>query len=79
MIDTQGIIQPYIDGTGSMFEGKVTCIKEIIDASKRPLFAIGDTLNDLAMLEYSSHAIIRDKGDTLSDIAKERDWLTLIS
>ena len=35
-----------------MFDGKVECIKKFINQNKKPLLGIGDSINDLQMLEY---------------------------
>lgn len=62
----------------SMYEGKVDCIKELISSgSVAPVLGVGDSMNDLPMLEYSCLRAVVDRGNELAAIAKERGWFLL--
>jgi HAD superfamily phosphoserine phosphatase-like hydrolase len=79
-------VQNVIDGyriTGelreplSIYEGKVACIKDAIHPSIRPLFGVGDSMNDEPMLEYSQLRIVVDRGNALADKAKAEHWFLM--
>lgn len=58
----------------SILEGKVECIKKYIQPADRPLLAVGDSLNDLPMLDYSEIKIVVDRDNELSRLARARKW-----
>lgn len=58
----------------SVLEGKVECIKQFIHPSVKPLFGIGDSMNDLPMLEYAEIKAVVDRGNALSEKAKKEGW-----
>ncbi|MBI1866414.1 MAG: HAD-IB family phosphatase [Candidatus Staskawiczbacteria bacterium] len=61
----------------SMFEGKVECIKKFIDPEKKPLFGAGDSIYDLAMLEYCKIKVVVDRSNALAAKAKENGWFLI--
>jgi phosphoserine phosphatase len=69
---TQALDEPH-----SIAQGKVDCIKRFIDATRRPLLAVGDSVYDLPMVEYADlHAVVeRDNG--LTQEARRRGWFVL--
>ncbi len=69
---TEEITKPF-----SIGPGKVDCIKKYIDPVNKPAIAVGDSKNDLPMLEYSLMPIVVDRGNSLSEEAKRRKWLTI--
>jgi HAD superfamily phosphoserine phosphatase-like hydrolase len=60
-----------------MFEGKVDCIKKFIDSEKNPLLGVGDSINDLSMLEYCKIKVVVDRKNDLSKIAKQNKWFLI--
>jgi len=58
----------------SMFGEKIDCIKKFIDQNKKPIFGIGDSMNDLQMLEYCEVKAAIDRNNTLTKIAKQNSW-----
>lgn len=58
-------------------KGKVDCIKKFISKDKRPILGVGDSINDLPMLEYCILKVVVDCGNELSSKAKEEGWPTL--
>lgn len=58
----------------SVLEGKVDCIKQFIHPSVRPLVGVGDSMNDLPMLEYAEEKIVVDRGNELAEKAREEEW-----
>jgi phosphoserine phosphatase len=73
------ILSHVLDEPHSIAEGKVDCIKTFIHESRRPLFAVGDSVYDLPMVEYADlHAVVeRDKA--LTQEARRRGWFVLPS
>jgi len=61
----------------SMFAGKVDCIKKFIDPERKPLLAVGDSLNDLPMLEYSGIKVVVDRRNSLTERAKKNNWFLI--
>ena len=69
---TSEIHEPY-----SIADGKVSCIKRYIDKERRPVFGIGDSMNDFSMVEYSNvHAVI-NRANALTKEAQTRGWFIL--
>src|ERR1700722_5506610 len=69
---TQTLDQPH-----SIAQGKVDCIKRYIDGTRRPLFAVGDSVYDLPMIEYADlHAVVARDND-LTQEARRRGWFVL--
>lgn len=58
----------------STYDGKVKCIQKYIDKIKRPAIAVGDSMNDLPMLEYSQMKFVVDRNNELTKIAKKNRW-----
>jgi phosphoserine phosphatase len=72
-----GILSPAIDEPHSIAEGKVDCIKQQIDGMRRPLFAVGDSVYDLPMVEYAEiHAVV-EQDNALTQEARRRGWFVL--
>ncbi len=69
---TDGIEEPI-----PMFEGKVDCIRKYIGDGKKPLLGIGDSNNDLAMIEYSEIKVVVDRQNSLAEKAKQNNWFLL--
>lgn len=69
---TADIKTPY-----SISDGKIDCIQTSIDPVQRPVFAIGDSMNDFPMLEYSRSRAVVDRKNELSRIAAARGWPAL--
>ena len=61
----------------SIYEGKVECIKKFIDPNQKPLIGVGDSINDLPMLEYCEIKIVVDRQNTLSEKAKQNKWFLI--
>ena len=61
-----------------MYDGKADCIREHVHSRVMPLAAIGNSWNDLKMLELAAHsegiAAVVDHNNSLSDIARQRGW-----
>ena len=60
-----------------MFEGKIECIKKFIDKDIPPLLGVGDSINDLPMLEYCNIKVIVDRQNDLSEYAKQNNWFLI--
>ena len=58
----------------SILSGKVLNIKNNIHPSIKPLFAIGDSMNDFKMLEYSQLPIVVYQKNNLSNYAQKNNW-----
>ena len=72
-----GILSQTLDAPQSIAEGKVDCIKAFIHESRRPLFAVGDSVYDLPMIEYAElHAVV-DRDSALTQEAQRRGWFVL--
>ena len=61
----------------SIGAGKVDCIRAFIDAGKRPLLGVGDSVHDLLMIEYANIQAIVDCGNGLAHQARQRGWFIL--
>lgn len=74
-----GMLSPALDQPYSIAEGKVECIKTFIDGGRRPLFAVGDSVYDLPMVEYAElHAVV-ERDNALTQVARQRGWFVLPS
>lgn len=60
-----------------MFEGKVDCIKKFISPEKQPLLGVGDSVNDLFMLEYCNMKVVVDRQNSLAKKARENNWFLI--
>ena len=69
-----GLITSELEYPLSVMDGKVDCIKLFIDPAARPLIGVGDSGNDLPMLEYSNLKAVVDRGNSLSEKAKAAGW-----
>jgi phosphoserine phosphatase len=72
-----GVLSHALDEPHSIAEGKVDCIKRFIDGRRRPLFAVGDSVYDLAMVEYAElHAVV-EHDNALTQQARRCGWFVL--
>jgi HAD superfamily phosphoserine phosphatase-like hydrolase len=55
--------------------GKVECIKKFID--KMPLIGVGDSINDLPMLEYCKIKVVVDRQNPLAEKAIKEGWFLI--
>jgi phosphoserine phosphatase len=73
------ILSHALDEPHSIAEGKVDCIKRFVDGRRRPLFAVGDSVYDLPMVEYADlHAVV-ERDNALTQEARRRGWFVLPS
>ncbi len=56
------------------YAGKQRCIQKFIGRTDRPILGVGDSNNDLPMLEYSLIKVVSDRGNELARLARERKW-----
>jgi phosphoserine phosphatase len=61
----------------SIITGKVDCIKEFINSRHTPLLGVGDSINDLPMLEYCKIKIVVDRQNALAEKAKQNNWFLI--
>lgn len=73
-IVSNGILTDAIEEPAPIVGGKVDCIKKFISGDKKPILAVGDSINDLPMLEYSEIKVVVDRGNKLAKKAKEAGW-----
>jgi phosphoserine phosphatase len=73
------VLSHALDEPHSIAEGKVDCIKQFIDAGRRPLFAVGDSVYDLPMVEYADIPAVVARDDALTQEARRRGWFVLPS
>ena len=71
-----GVIQNTLEGPLPMFEGKVECIKGLI-SGEPPIFGIGDSINDLPMLEYCDIKAVVDRQNDLTKKAEQEKWFII--
>ena len=69
-----GSITSELEYPLSVMGGKVDCIKLFIDPTVRPLIGVGDSGNDLPMLEYSIIKAVVNRGNSLSKKAEDERW-----
>jgi len=58
----------------SIAQGKVDCIKTLVNADSRPLIGVGDSIYDLPMLEYATIRAVVDRDRALTNEARPRGW-----
>jgi phosphoserine phosphatase len=75
-IDDQ-VLSQSLDEPHSIAEGKVDCIKTHIDASRRPLFAVGDSIYDLPMVAYAELRAVVERDNAMTQEARRRGWFVL--
>ncbi len=73
-IITDGKITSELDIPLSMFGGKVDCIKKFIDKEKKPILGVGDSINDLPMLEYCEIKVVVNRQNELAEKARINKW-----
>jgi phosphoserine phosphatase len=71
---SHALTQPH-----SIAEGKVDCIKAFIHESRRPLFAVGDSIYDRAMVAYADLHVVVECDNALTQEARRRGWFVLPS
>jgi phosphoserine phosphatase len=69
---TSGLEKPL-----SIYEGKVDCIKKFINPKKRPLLGVGDSMNDMPMLEYCEIKAVVDRQNSLAEKARQNNWFLI--
>jgi phosphoserine phosphatase len=74
-----GVLSRTLVAPHSIQGGKVDCIKTFIDGKKRPLFAVGDSVYDLPMLEYAELRAVVARDNAMTQEARRRGWLVLPS
>jgi phosphoserine phosphatase len=72
-----GVLSQALDEPHSIAEGKVDCIKAFIHGSRRPLFAVGDSVYDLPMVAYADLGAVVERDNALTQEARRRDWFVL--
>ena len=60
-----------------IFDGKIDCIKRFIDQNKKPLLGVGDSMNDLPMLEYCDIKMVVNRQNSLTNKAKQNNWILI--
>lgn len=75
--ERDGIFTDAIQEPAPIIEGKVACIKQCISPDKHPILAVGDSVNDLPMLEYSDIKVVVDRGNALAKKAQENNWFLI--
>jgi phosphoserine phosphatase len=71
------VLARALDEPHSIAEGKVDCIKAFIDRSRRPLFAVGDSVYDLPMLEHAELRAVVERDSAMRQEARRRGWFVL--
>jgi phosphoserine phosphatase len=75
----KGVLSHTLDQPHSIAEGKVDCIKTYIHGSRRPLFAVGDSVHDLPMVAYAELGAVVEQDNALTQEARRRGWFVLPS
>ncbi len=76
-IIVDGKITPELEKPLPIIEGKVECIKKFISQNERPLLGVGDSINDLPMLEYCNVKAVVSLNNALSYKAKQDSWFLI--
>jgi phosphoserine phosphatase len=71
------LLSHALDEPHSIAEGKVDCIKTYVHESKRPLFAVGDSVYDLPMVAYADVPAVVERDNALTQEARRRGWFVL--
>ena len=71
-----GVITNELEGPLPIIEGKVECIKDLI-SNEPPIFGIGDSINDLPMLEYCDIKAVVDRQNDLTKKAEQEKWFII--
>ncbi len=72
-----GLLTAELEQPMPVMNGKVECIKKFIGSEKRPVLGVGDSINDLPMLEYSTLKAVVNRHNALSDLATASSWILL--
>lgn len=72
--EVEGVFSDVIEEPAPIIDGKVDCIKKFISENKKPILAVGDSMNDLPMLEYSGIKVVVNRENGLSQKATEEGW-----
>jgi phosphoserine phosphatase len=69
-----GVFSDELEEPYPIAEGKVDCIRRSICDTSRPILAVGDSINDFAMIEFAAiHAIV-NRNNELTHEAIRRSW-----
>lgn len=71
-----GVIQNTLEEPLPIVEGKVECIKGLI-SSEQPIFGIGDSINDLPILEYCDIKAVAKMQNELTKKAETEKWFVV--
>ena len=69
-----GVLTSLLRRPMPLINGKVKCIKKFINKKIKPILTIGDSINDLPMLEYSDIKVVIDRNNDLKKIALDNNW-----
>ena len=72
-----GILSHALEEPHSIAEGKVDCIKTFIHGSRRPLFAVGDSVYDFPMVAYADLSAMVARDNAVTQEAHRRGWFVL--
>jgi phosphoserine phosphatase len=72
-----GLLSRTLVAPHSIAEGKVDCVKTFIDGKMRPLFAVGDSVFDIPMLEYATLRAVVERDNAMTQEARRRRWIVL--
>lgn len=73
----EGKVTAEIEKPMPIIEDKVNCIKKFIHPIRQPLVGVGDSMNDLPMLEYSQIKAVVDRGNELAKRARDNKWFLI--
>ncbi len=76
-IIVDGKITDELEKPLSIYEGKIDCIKKYISQDKKPLISVGDSINDLPMLECCEIKVVVDRQNELAKEAKKNNWFLI--
>jgi phosphoserine phosphatase len=74
-----GVLSRTLVAPHSIQKGKVDCIKTFVDGKQRPLFAVGDSVYDIPMLEYARLRAVVERDNAMTSDARRRRWFVLPS
>ncbi len=74
LVGKNSVITNMLESPLPIYGGKVDCIKRFIHPAIPPRFAMGDSENDRAMIEYAVEKAVIDCGNSLTKSAEKNDW-----